>query len=223
MKYIWLCRAPKEEKAELIVFCNGWGMDGRVVRHLDGTGCHVVCLYDWRSPNLPERLAEEVAMLTLSRRTVIAWSLGVFMSEFVRRSLPPFDTALACNGTPWPVEARRGIDPAVYAAMTRDFRSDAARDAFMDQAGMDRKLCRQDVACLREELDVIGALALQNAATPRLPFHAALVSSGDRIFAARNQLRAWKDCPETRIVKRKGGHWPFGAFSSWKELSRVHV
>ncbi len=61
MKGIWLHRASAA--APLIVFCNGWGMDERAVAHLDGTGCSVLCLYDYRSPELPAGLREEVAAM----------------------------------------------------------------------------------------------------------------------------------------------------------------
>ena len=288
MKALWLHRAPVRAAAPLIVFCNGWGMDERAVAHLDGAGCNVLCLYDYRSPTLPDGLREELAaLLRKSENTackaakttsgkgteeqadadrpeehraaaqtqapciLIAWSLGVFMSTFVRRQLPflTFDVTLACNGTPRPVDAAYGIPPAVYEA-TEQTLSPVVRDAFMANAGMDGGLCRQCVDDLREELTAVRLLAHAESqkdapkdAPPNAPknaqnatrkepveeqealpcaFDAALISRKDRIFSARNQKRWWQSCPRTRIIMQEGGHYPFAGLRSWLELAHVY-
>lgn len=217
MRHVWLHRAPAGAPAELVVFCNGWGMDERVVAGLDGTGCDVLCLYDYRRPEPDPALLRELAALTPSRRILVAWSLGVYMSGMLKRLLPPFHISVACNGTPRPIDARYGIPAPVYDATVQAMTSADARDRFMLRAGMECSLCRQDVAELREELEAVRRLVLEDTAeAPH--FDLALVSAGDRIFPARSQRRYWQSCPGTRLIPLEGSHCPFPSFRAWREL-----
>ncbi len=208
----------------LIVFLNGWGMDGCVaVQAPPPDGWDMLVLYDYAVLEMPfddlESLVEPY-----DRSVLIAWSMGAWAAGRVFATLSSlFDRAVAVNGTARPIDARYGIPPDVYHA-TMDGFSEETRDAFYRRMCHSRGTLRRfleapparSVDDQRQELEAILRQTRQSAETPAYPFAEAFIGTKDLIMGARNQKRFWAAVGVPCTV-RDMPHYPF-ADMTWEEL-----
>lgn len=210
----------------LLIFFNGWGMDGGIAEHLQsstpaGFGYDVLHCYDYRSTVLPADVLEAIA--GYDERILVAWSLGVWAA--LQAGLEGIKRALAVNGTTTPVNREEGIPPDIFQA-TLDNYDEENRTRFM------RRMCGSsalfeaflDVAPLRTADDQKDELAsiLQNVvqggtkSSPSWNYTHALIGGRDMIFPPKAQDLAWRGVQR----ERAGGmpHFPFFEFGNWPEL-----
>ena len=92
MEYKWLNR---ENNEKLIVFFNGWGMDECVVNHLQAENYDVLMFYDY---NRLETDFDFSVLNAYSKKYLIAWSMGVYVSNLFYETLKNFDKKIAIAG-----------------------------------------------------------------------------------------------------------------------------
>ena len=132
MKASWL---HNNDRKDLIVFCNGWGMDGNPFRHLASIEYDVYMLYDYRQLALPEEMAHVLAKY--EEIHLIGWSMGVWAGQKLfagQKNI--FKRTLAMNGTLCPIHDRYGIPTEIFADTLAGF-GEAARFKFY------RRMCRE--------------------------------------------------------------------------------
>ena len=194
----------KENNDKLIIFFNGWGMDDKIVSHLNRKDFDLLVLYDYRDLDidLPE-------IKHYSEKYLVAWSMGVMVS-----TLFEFDNIkkyIAINGTPKAIDNKYGIPERIYKLTVRGFNPDSCKkfmermfstmppiDSFSDRTFESQK----------EELE--NLMGLQGKI---VSFDKQIVSNNDNIIPTKNQLNYWKN-PE--IIN--SGHCPFFEYESWLEI-----
>lgn len=156
------------------------------------------------------------------RLHLIAWSMGVWVAaHLLGDQATAFATRTALGGTLAPVDKQRGIPPESYAAMAEGFNQEILdgfyRNMFDDQDQLARFLDnrpQRDLAELRAEMVAFRHWFEQYGPAQDL-FTDTIVTSRDRIFSGRNQLRAWgKD----RSTVRNWPHFPFALLADWRDL-----
>lgn len=213
MRIEWL---NKTGNGRVVLFFNGWGMDGRAVKHLKCRS-DVLMFYDYRSMEL-EVLPDLNAYREIN---VVAWSMGVwaaaqFLTTRNIRSLK----RVALNGTERPVDDRYGIPVRVYA-LTEKGMTEKGREKFVarmlnaqaenlvvDFTNRPLSEVCEELSRIREESAV-----LQNV----LEWDTVYISQQDVIFPVAGQQTWWTERgAEIRMLP--GGHFPFYQFESWEEI-----
>ena len=185
----------------LLLFFAGWGMDDAPFVPMLGAFDTAV-VWDYTDITSPLPFLKDYARIDL-----IAWSMGVWAATQVLADTS-LHSAVAVNGTPWPIDDTRGIPTAVFdatlvsfseAGLTRFRRrmcgGTAAMNAFMEHAPA------RSVEELRVELDAIGN-AYRTRGPRNLAWTAAAVCASDRIFPPEAQKAAF---PGAKLFD--GAHW----------------
>ena len=113
MQYKWL---NKKDNKNLIVFFNGWGMDEKVVKHLNYDDFDVLTFYDYRSFEL-----DNFDFSKYENKILIAWSMGVYVCNYFYEQFKNFDSFVAVNGTQKPIDENYGIPPMIYNLTVDNF------------------------------------------------------------------------------------------------------
>ena len=194
----------KENNDKLIIFFNGWGMDDKIVSHLNRKDFDLLVLYDYRDLDI-----DFPDIKHYSEKYLVAWSMGVMVS-----TLFEFDNIkkyIAINGTPKAIDNKYGIPERIYKLTVRGFNPNSCKkfmermfttmppiDSFSDRTFESQK----------EELE--NLMGLQGKI---VSFDKQIVSDNDNIIPTKNQLNYWKN-PE--IIN--SGHCPFFEYESWLEI-----
>ena len=206
---------------ELIIFCNGWGMDHNPVSLLESDGYDVLCLSDYSNLELPfdpDTLGAGYQSINL-----LSWSFGVWAAQHIFGDRTDvFDRCVAINGTLRPIDDRYGIPHQFFNATLDNF-SESVRDRFY------RRMCRPDpileffldhqpersLAGQQAELEIMAKLVGSYPAERSL-YDTAIVSSRDMIVPTAHQRSFWQNrCP---VIGIDGCHYPFAGFNSWSEI-----
>lgn len=221
MKAEWIVR---EGSNKLLLLFNGWGMDRRVADHLlaawSAPGRDMVLLYDYRDLTLPLPLQE---VMTAARSIdLMAWSLGVWAATKAR--IGPIDRAVAINGTPFPVDAGRGIPPEIFRGTLEQW-DDGNRKRFerrmyggVPPEVIDTVRSARLSPDQKEELRSIGdAVFSPEAPAASWDYSRAFIGGRDLIFTPENQRRAWPpEVPVTDVAAMP--HFPFCHLGGWREV-----
>lgn len=215
MQSAWL---HHDRHRECILFFSGWGMDSTPFRFLAGGDCDVYMFSDYRELR-PISLGP---FAHYERLHLIAWSMGVWVAaHLLADQAQSFASCTAIGGTLTPVDKQRGIPPENYAAMVDNFSEEILesfyRNMFDNEEQLTRFLANRPQRNLQELHDEM--VAFREAFTRNGPgsdlYTQKIVTSRDRIFSGRNQLRAWgKD--NCRV--RNWPHFPFSFLDCWEEL-----
>ncbi|MDE5610651.1 MAG: DUF452 family protein [Odoribacter sp.] len=213
MRIEWL---NKTGNGRVILFFNGWGMDGQAVKHLKCQS-DVLMFYDYRSLELgalPDLGAYREVI-------IVAWSMGVwataqFLTTRNIRSLKQ----IALNGTERPVDDHYGIPVRVYA-LTEKGMTEKGREKFVARMLDGRTehpvtefTCRpigevcEELSRIREKSAVLQSV---------LAWDKVYISEQDVIFPVAGQ-QAWWTERGAKIQMLSGGHFPFFQFESWEEI-----
>ena len=225
MKEVWLRKTGAEE---LVLFFSGWGMDSAPAKALfarsveQGFRGDMVAFHDYRSPQCSAELC--LAAEEYPRRTLLAWSLGVWAAG--RSGVPVPHFAVAVNGTLYPRHADLGIDPAVFDATPESY-SEENRVRFNRRMCGSREVLRhfttmssmRGAADQQEELRLIRkAISGGPAEKPTgWSYSRAIIGLKDAIFLPESQRSAWEGTGQ-RIVSEMP-HWPFFHHSTIMELT----
>jgi hypothetical protein len=132
-----------------------------------------------------------------------------------------FTTRTAIGGTLLPIDGQRGIPPQSYNAMLEDFGPSTMegfyRNMFDDDEQLNRFLAhrpQRDIEALRLEMEAFQSAYAQFG--PGVDIYSRkIITSRDRIFSGRNQMRAWgKGCGTVC----NWPHFPFFLIEDWSAL-----
>lgn len=236
MKSEWLHRNGSRR---LIVFCNGWGMDGTPFGALTAKDYDVLMFYDYRdeseSPDFDEvfRPYRDISL--------VAWSMGVAAAQYLFSLWGgAFIRGIAINGTPFPVHDLYGIPSRIFEKT----RSALAGDETVREGERSKEdtLCRFYQGMFTSEDEYLGFIAERpkrsfeniqeellsletlSEGLAEIPYNvcydSVLISSKDRIFPTKNQHRFWKSAMAMNIdvTEIESGHFPFFKWRSWEEV-----
>ena len=215
MRTVWLHR---RQRRECILFFCGWGMDPNPFYDLPAADVDLCMIFDYR-----ETYPIDLAYFSAYQRLhLVAWSMGVWMAgHLLTGQTVAFASSTAIGGTLVPVDRQRGIPPDSYAAMVDHFGPETLdtfhRDMFDDPAHLALFLThrpQREISGLRDELVACRDAFLGSGAGHDI-YSRALITSRDRIFAGRNQLRAWG---KERGEVVAWPHFPFYHLTDWRDL-----
>ncbi|TCD48139.1 pimeloyl-ACP methyl esterase BioG family protein [Chlorobium sp. N1] len=223
MKHRWLRR---EGSSGLLLFFSGWGTDGchaaRILEHSipDGFRGDMLACYDYRTLELDPDLSP--ALASYRRIRLVAWSFGVWAAT--RVSLPPIESAVAVNGTLFPIDPLRGIDPAIFRSTLEGYGEEGRRRFERRMCGTAAVLAAysgcpssRTTADQKEELSRLGACFHSPGAAPEWEYDRAVIGGRDAIFPAVRQRAAWGSTPLTEIPAMP--HYPFFHCRTLREVS----
>ena len=199
------------EGRRLCLLLNGWSAPPELFADWAvPAGADFWVAYDYRDLIFPEPLQafEEVHL--------VAWSLGVWVATALWGEQASFASAIAINGTPFPIHAEWGIPPAVFEGTLQHLDADGQRR-------FERRMCGDRVTLQRyqqlparlieeraEELQALYA-AIQakpiDESVAASFWDKALVCTDDRIFTAGNQLAYWNG--KATVEEITASHVPF--------------
>lgn len=211
----WLHR---NNHRQCILFFSGWGMDSAPFRFLPAAH-HDLCLFSDYRQLQPVSLEPFAGYEQLH---LIGWSMGVWVAaHLLADQAAAFTSATAIGGTLTPVDKQRGIPSDSYADMLDHFSQEVLdtfyRNMFDDEDQLARFLAnppQRDLPGLRDEMAAFRDAFLGSGPGRDLYTH-KIVTSRDRIFSGRNQMRAWgKGCG----VVHNWPHFPYFLIGDWREL-----
>lgn len=216
MKTCWLQR---EGNPHCIVFMAGWGMAPEPFVQLPCKNADLLLVYDYR--DLESRtLLDSLSDNDYSQIFLLAWSMGVWVAATCLADIP-FAHTTAIGGTCRPVDNTSGIPTDIFSAMIHSFSEDTLNNFYAAMFGSRSEteqfmanLPGRTPAELKEEL-----ICLQTSCRRREPatefFSQCLVTGRDRIFPARNQIRAWG---RDNCTTLSWPHFPFYHQKRWATL-----
>lgn len=203
-------------KRKLLLFFAGWGMDVHPFLRLQAVDTDVLVVYNYTELSFDISLTEGYDEINL-----IAWSMGVWAASCVLGGVK-LTSALAINGTPYPVHNTWGIPVAIAGGTLSNLSADGLKR-------FNRRMCGQaeivkqfistpvmrTVEDVKEELSCIirQAYPVKEGVT----WTKALVSSSDCIFPVANQTVCWSAL-SVPVVCLDAPHYPFYLWNKWNEI-----
>ncbi len=217
MESSWL---HKNDRKSLILFCNGWGMDGFPFRSMVSVEYDVYMLYDYRQlANCPDvqALAEKYEQIHL-----ISWSMGVWVGQKLfadKRHL--FSRTIAINGTLCPIDDRFGIPQEVFNATMVGY-CESARLKFYrrmcrEKTNLKLFLTKQPRRSVEDQGEELAALKKMVDCLPadESLYKEIIISEYDWIVPSANQFSFWQGKQVTSV---SGFHFLFNLWQSWDHL-----
>lgn len=202
MKYKWL---NKKDNNKIIIFFNGWGMDEKIVEHLNPENYDVLMFYDYNSLetnfkfNQPDNYDDKY---------LIAWSMGVMIAtQFDIK----YTYKTAINGTLKPIDNNFGIPEKIYDLTIRGF-SQTGLKKFITNMGLDPSFSEKINRDFEEQKSELSALKKYHSNSD-FKYDRIILSDNDKIIPTKNQSAFWGIEPNT-----KSGHSPFHLYEKWSDL-----
>lgn len=198
----------------LVLFFSGWGMDSRPFRRIKSDSRDVIVVYDYTDLAFDRQMLEGYTKIYL-----VAWSMGVWAAARVLGGVP-LESAVAVNGTPFPVGDESGIPAAVFEGTLEHLSEEGIRRfnrrmcgtreilaSFMsDPVRRPAESLKEELFRIREQLD----FPVQSVSWTK-----AVISDADRIFPERNLKRYWQGVPQLCL---DAPHYPFYLWNEWNEI-----
>jgi biotin synthesis protein BioG len=217
MQATWL---HSNGRNKLIVFCNGWGMDGHPFTALLSIDYDVYMLHDYRQLRYPAEL--ETIARKYDQVHLVSWSMGVWVGQKLfsgKRQL--FHRTIAINGTLCPVDDRYGIPNQVFKATLAGF-DESARLKFYrrmcrEKANLKLFLARQPRRSVQDQREELAALQTMVDCLPagESIYQEIIISEYDWIVPSVNQFDFWRGRLVTPVT---GFHFLFNLWQSWDHL-----
>lgn len=216
-----IVKQTEEGKDRLLLVFAGWSVSPELFQNLKIEEEREVWIcYDYRDLNFPEDISR------FENIKIIAWSFGVWVAERTLpvSSLPFVDTAVAINGTPFPIHDSLGIPVAIFKGTLDSLTEEGIRK-------FNRRMCEnkeivQYYETIRprptEEIkkELYNLDAFYSHHTPAVAgssfWTQALISTADRIFPVENLKRYWEGCCPVRYIEAP--HYPFYIWKQWEEI-----
>ena len=215
MQYHWL---NKQNNDKLIVFFAGWSFDYVPFEFLDCKNNDVVVIYDYNTlDNLPY-------FGTYRTKTMICWSMGVYIAYLLKDEFPNFDKKIAINGTVYPIDDKFGIPQKTFN-LTLKYAETGLQGKFyqnvFNSSDLYERYMQNPVARpLKNRVDELSTLynLIKNTQIKYdgKYYTKAIVSLSDKIIPVKNQLTFWSNTAE----QIESGHFPFYNYKSWDELCK---
>ena len=132
MKTLWLHR---HNRKALLIFCNGWGMDGCPFLPLRAQAIDVLMCYDYADLEVEMDLSSLIG--GYDEAHLVGWSMGVWAGQHLfAAEAGCFQRKIAINGTLCPIHDRLGIPVGIFSSTLDNF-NEATRLKFY------RRMCRE--------------------------------------------------------------------------------
>lgn len=220
MKGLWLHRA---ERQQLIIFCNGWGMDGHPFQPLSSSEYDVYMLYDYRDfiPQVPlENIVHGYQQVSL-----ISWSMGVWVGQKLFSDFAEiFHRTIAINGTLCPIDDNLGIPEKIFTETLSGFdettRMKFYRRMCREKTNLKMFLTRQPRRPADEQRAELAALQknIEGRAAEGSLYRTIIISEYDWIIPSANQRRFWSG---RQTIEIAGFHFLFYLWPSWDQLLQI--
>ena len=192
MKYEYIIQ---EHHPRLLIFFAGWAADPTPFRRYRPEGRDYGVCYDYRTLE-----TDLFPPGSYREADIVSWSMGVWAaSHVVPRLGIPIGRSIALNGTPFPVDDRRGIHPDIWQGTLLHL-SPANLHKFCRRMCADAQTFQDFLRVtprrpMDELADEMRAIDRQRALLPAPSFRwtQAVVATRDRIIPPDNQQRAWHD------------------------------
>ncbi len=229
MKSYWLDKVKNnwfglKKNKHLIVLFAGWSFDEKPFIGMQPLKDYdVLIVYDYNDLSVPHELKN---LKGYQSKTLIAWSMGVFVAHLYKDLFKDFDYKLAVNGTTTPVDDEFGIPIKVFELTLKH----AAK-------GLEEKFYRnifyheidyKDIYLLSpverpilnrvSELEKLYEEVKKHVDDDKSGFYdMAMVSDYDKIIPPDNQIASHKK-NNVPVITVPYGHFPFYCFDNWEEL-----
>ncbi len=190
-----------QKTPRLLLFCAGWGMDEHPFLQYAPPDSDFMICYDYRTLDFDTSPLAGYTVID-----VVAWSMGVWAaSQVLSKVSLPIRRRIAINGSPFPIDEKRGIPPAIFMG-TLEGLNEASLRKFQRRMCADGNVFarfqltapERSIEELKEEL---AAVAEQYRMLPTETFawEQAIIGESDRIFPPTNQRAAWKGISMSNI------------------------
>jgi len=208
MESLWL---NKKNNKNLIVFFNGWAMTETIVSHLEYGDNDILMFYDYRKLDI-----ENFNFSRYKNKFLVAWSMGVYITNLFYDKLKDFNKKIAVNGTFFPIDNNYGIIEKIYNLTVNNF-NEASCKKFVRRMFINKELIfNRTIQELKDELVSIKQYTTTSL-QKTLQYNKVIISLKDKIIPTKNQINFWKD-KDVIIENIDCGHYPFGIFNSWNEI-----
>lgn len=212
----------KKETSKLIVFCNGWGMDGSAFAHLDSEHFDVLMLYDYTV--LPDSYDVKELSKPYSQVILVSWSIGVWAGQKLFSTQEEFlHRTIAVNGTLCPMNDKFGIPEAIFEGTLLNY-DEAGRKKFYHRMCREKRIYKyflqnQPKRSIKNQLGELVALKNMIDCIPAEDsiYQQVVITDHDLVVPTANQLQYWQKTRATTTLL-PGVHFPFLTWKSWDEL-----
>lgn len=210
----------KNNNKNLIVFFGGWSFDYKPFECLRSEKYDVLMFYDYNDLNIENHLLKEIE--TYSSKTLVTWSMGVFIAYLLKDKLPDFDKKIAVNGTPYPVDDEFGIPHRTFDLTLKyaetGLQGKFYQNVFSNEDFLQKYLenpVQRTIENRVKELETLDKLIKNTKIEYDKTFYdKSIVGANDKIIPTKNQLKMWGDLAQ--IIDC--GHFPFYNYNSWDEI-----
>lgn len=219
MKSFWL---NKQNNKNLIVFFAGWSFDQNPFIKLDCTDYDVLIVYDYNSLSILEDLKD---ISTYKNKTLITWSMGVFVATKLKEIFTDFDKKIAINGTTSPINDTFGIPVRMFELTLKHAQKGLEGKFYQNLFTTDEEYqtylsspVQRTIDNRVSELENLYTLIKNENNLECFGFYdLAIVSDFDKIIPPKNQIECHKK-NATPVITVPYGHFPYYHFANWKEL-----
>lgn len=225
MNYFYI--KQEAEATVLILFFNGWSMDETAIRHLElPKGTDLLTVQDYRKTEFDP----PCDLSKYKEIHLVGWSMGVWGAEqaAIKKQLPPYTTATAIAGTPFPMDNTRGIPRLMFMATLKSI-SEENRKRFNKRmcGGKSMKhlletLEKRTTEEVRDELKTVLDASLEylngTPAPETIKWDHALIPQKDLIIPVDNQVNYWSERNVPYTILEETEHYVFSKFTKWSEI-----
>ena len=193
-------------------------MDPTPFQEVPARGYDLVMVYDYRELEP----FDWTPFLSYQQVHLIAWSMGVWMAAHLLKNYQAhFASLTAIGGTLVPIDAQKGIPGTSYQAMLAGFDGEVLAqfydNMFDDKEQLTRFLAHKPQRTLEELGQEMAAFqqAFNQFGREKDIYTRKIITSRDRIFSGRNQMRAWG---KGKGFVRNWPHFPFFLIEDWSDL-----
>jgi biotin synthesis protein BioG len=223
MNTYWLNKANNDN---LIVFFAGWSFDYNPFLNLDTTNNDVLMIYDYNEIETPQIFNE---LDNYKCKTLITWSMGVFVGFLLKDLFIDFDKKIAINGTITPVDDEFGIPRKMFELTLKHSKKGLEGKFYQNIFKTEEEYKKYETCQVQRSIEnrvselenLYSLIKIKNGIDYEKFYDFALVSEFDKIIPPKNQLASHnKNSVPTVILPY--GHSPFFNFSSWDEIANAN-
>ena len=218
MKTVFVRKSGGEK---LLIFFNGWSRSAADAAALK-VPCDMLEVHDYTDLD-PAELFQQIS--PYAKINLIAWSLGVWAAAAVfEHSGILFGSALALNGTLYPVHPEYGIAPEIFDGTIANWLIPAARERFLRRMAGSASAAQLLPETGRSPEDQLSELvAIRKHASerpvPRNIYTHAVLGRQDRIIPFAAQEKFWNEQSGTELIPADLPHYPFDGQHFWKNFA----
>ena len=208
MQFNWL---NKQNNSKLIIFFNGWGMNQSAINHLNYNDYDILEINDYYNFNF-----KFPNFSNYQEKYLIAWSMGVYISNLFYNIFKDFTSKIAIAGTTQIINDNFGIPIKIYNLTIKLFNEQSCQKFLnnMFNGKIDNKIkISKTIKELKEELISIQQLKINQT----INFNKAIIPLQDKIIPTKNQLNFWQK-QNIKLEKINSSHYPFNYYQSWQEI-----